>query len=830
MKKYLHKQWLLPSIAYFVIALVITWPLVLRLNTHLPDGTDSLLHYWNSWWSWQALKAGKLPYDTPYLFYPNGLSLVYHNFAWIHSLMWMGIRPFTGGIAAYNLTFLINLALCGITSFWLACELVKNKWAAFVAGVVYMAWPYRLTQPSHPNMMSTWAIPIFLLFLARVVENKRWQDGVWAGVALALVGYMRWQLLIPAGLMGGVYLLLTLQKWRALAHLRVLVVTGVVTAVLLLPPILLLANEWQKNPAELVLEGEELAMQTDLLAYGTPPGSHFLLSNVTQPIYEQFYADRGSRSSFSPYIGYVVLLLVGIGVWQNGRLSLPWLGMALMLLLLALGPTLRINGQQFAAVPMPYNLVDAIIPIRLLREPDRFNMFVALPVSVLAAFGVRRLLLRVATRRSLQVGLLIGATAVIFIEYLTIPLPTQSAAVSSFYSDIATDATDFAILNIPVDPFASKPYMFAQTVHQHPILQGHASRYPQNAFAYLEGQPWLYEMSLFSDIPPKRKNIGRQLARLAADGIRYIVIHKELVAADQVGYWKEYFVMTPYFEDEAIVVYETTPRLGENFELAAELAPGLGIIRAGSAATCYHPGDPLEIDVAWGTGQAVERDVDVIFVLVGAAEEPQVSIAQRLPAASWEANTIRWDYVVMPLPDTLAEGNYHVEMVRMHPENGAALSGTNHVLAVDVRTEPCEVKLDGVTAVHAKFGNEMRLLGYGLQQDPDELTLTLHWQTLQRMDVDYKVFVHVYDPETGIPTAQDDAMPRRWRYPTSYWKPGEIIDDAIPIAIGDLPAGSYGVAVGVYDPGTGERLVVWDSKGVVVEDGRYPLPAQITVK
>ncbi|MFQ5420431.1 MAG: hypothetical protein ACE5EY_08710, partial [Anaerolineae bacterium] len=112
-KRVAQIEWLLLLLAYLGIAVVITWPLVTRLSTHLPDGTDSLLHYWNGWWSLQAFRAGQLPYNTPYLFYPNGVSMVYHNFAWIHILIWMGLRPLTGGIAAYNLTFLLNLTLCG---------------------------------------------------------------------------------------------------------------------------------------------------------------------------------------------------------------------------------------------------------------------------------------------------------------------------------------------------------------------------------------------------------------------------------------------------------------------------------------------------------------------------------------------------------------------------------------------------------------------------------------------------------------------------------------------------------------------------------------------
>ncbi|MGB3713220.1 MAG: glycosyltransferase family 39 protein [Candidatus Promineifilaceae bacterium] len=145
---------------------------------------------------------------------------------------------------------IINLTLCGVNVFWLAKELIKDERIAFFSGVIYLAWPHRMTQPSHPNLMSTWAIPLFLLFLTRLVKNKRWQDGFLAGLALALVGYIRWQLLIGAVLVGGLYLLFILPGNLNRDTLRGLILSGIVAVVAILPPMLLLAGEWRSNPTE----------------------------------------------------------------------------------------------------------------------------------------------------------------------------------------------------------------------------------------------------------------------------------------------------------------------------------------------------------------------------------------------------------------------------------------------------------------------------------------------------------------------------------------------------------------------------------------------------
>jgi hypothetical protein len=132
--------------------------------------------------------------------------------------------------------------------------------------------------------------------------------------------------------------------------------------------------------------------------------------------------------------------------------------------------------------------------------------------------------------------------------------------------------------------------------------------------------------------------------------------------------------------------------------------------------------------------------------------------------------------------------------------------------------------------VPAFFGDDLQLLAYELKRNENNVVFTLYWRAQRRMTTDYKIFVHIFDPATSMPAAQDDSRPRREAYPTPYWGPGEVVDDRIPISLQGIPAGNYGVAIGVYDPLTGERLVVLAEKGVVAADGRYILAEQIDVK
>jgi hypothetical protein len=129
---------------------------------------------------------------------------------------------------------------------------------------------------------------------------------------------------------------------------------------------------------------------------------------------------------------------------------------------------------------------------------------------------------------------------------------------------------------------------------------------------------------------------------------------------------------------------------------------------------------------------------------------------------------------------------------------------------------------------NAVFDNKLRLIGYEVKRNGDYLLVRLYWRADQRMNVDYKVFVHVFDPDTTRPVAQDDSRPHRGAYPTNLWGLSEVVEDPIPISLSGTPPGTYGLAVGVYDPATMERLPVISSLGTHA-DGRLELPGETVI-
>lgn len=99
-----------------------------------------------------------------------------------------------------------------------------------------------------------------------------------------------------------------------------------------------------------------------------------------------------------------------------------------------------------------------------------------------------------------------------------------------------------------------------------------------------------------------------------------------------------------------------------------------------------------------------------------------------------------------------------------------------------------------------------RLAGVALGQ-PDRaagwLGLRTFWVVEQPFDRDFFIFVHLLDA-AGNTVAQRDAPPWQGRFPTSSWRPGTVVVDIndVPLPAG-LPAGTYTIALGMFDPASG---------------------------
>jgi hypothetical protein len=96
----------------------------------------------------------------------------------------------------------------------------------------------------------------------------------------------------------------------------------------------------------------------------------------------------------------------------------------------------------------------------------------------------------------------------------------------------------------------------------------------------------------------------------------------------------------------------------------------------------------------------------------------------------------------------------------------------------------------------------IKLLGYDLgpahMAAGGQITVTLYWQPVQSLAIDYTSYVHLLNKD-GQGVTQSDHRPGGDFYPSSYWQPGELLQDRHILNLpADLPADSYQLRVGLY--------------------------------
>ncbi len=124
--------------------------------------------------------------------------------------------------------------------------------------------------------------------------------------------------------------------------------------------------------------------------------------------------------------------------------------------------------------------------------------------------------------------------------------------------------------------------------------------------------------------------------------------------------------------------------------------------------------------------------------------------------------------------------------------------------------------------VGARLGNEIELLGYDMARTSQSINLNVYWRSRAATREDYTVFVQLIG--AAEPVAQIDVQPGRGSYPTSRWRPGEIVLDNYRLTIpNQLPRGEYELIIGMYNLATGARVRVFDANGAPMENDRVTI-------
>jgi hypothetical protein len=658
---------------YVALTVVLAWPLVSHISGRLAGySSDVYLNQWVDWWTKKALLEGLDLYHTNYIFYPAGTSLVFHSFSYVNSAISLGLEPVIGQVPAYNVMILLAYPLSAFAMYLLVHELTGGWQGALLAGIVYAFQPYHIFESAHPIIVSTQWMPLFVLSLSRMLHatgRRRLGQMLLAALWFVLTALSSWHLMVMLAGLGILYLgyqrFVAKSSWGPGVLLWLVLLAAVLAAVLtpLLYPML---EEQLADEAACMAVDPEDGVANDLMSLFIPNRRHPLGSLVAA-----FHERIGFSTRRPGYLGYVALALALVGLVRSARDTKFWLMLFALSVVASLGLKLEWGGVPLHGFELPW----ARPIIALLRNPFRLNVLVFYSLAVLCGFGVQRIWTLAYHRHHVVAGILLAAILLLVIgEYLVVPFPTTEPQYSPFIQYLAQqEDKGLAVADFPMGRQPAKYYMYLQTFYGAPMLDGHVSRTPDNAYDFVLSNPLL--SALYADAGPGLGiDIAGELSALSAQGINFVILHKKLPNADGMSSWPSWMdaFPTPFYADEWLVAYHLTgSEIGEGdaekpaHVVDVSLGEDVSLVGYTLRSASVHAGEPILLTLYWVSDGPLSSDYHVFVHLLSAtgqlvAQHDGIPAYSTRPVSTWQVGEIvHDDHMLFPSSD-LAPGGYAI--------------------------------------------------------------------------------------------------------------------------------------------------------------------------
>ncbi|HET7478383.1 MAG TPA: hypothetical protein VFJ72_02580 [Rubrobacteraceae bacterium] len=516
---------------YTALAVVFTYPLAFNMD-RVDGAGDPAVMVWSMAWIQHALTTGASLYDAN-IFYPTQNALAYTDLLLPSAVITTPLYLATDNpLLSFNVVLLLTYVLSGYATFLLVRRLLGGRpyalLAALFAGAVYALCPYRYGHITQLNTMTTYWLPLILLFMHRYLEDgRRFRDMLLVGLFFTLN--------VLSGLYYGVFAVLMMAsfyllwsfmhreppKVRDLAlGIPVFAAFGAVLALVLGPYIALSGASDHARDISTVAGGSFVpaAILTSV------PESWFL--GWTPEVLGITHENRKPVYELTLYPGLAVTALAVYGLLRRNRVAIHsalYALLGLVIFIFSCGPAIPV-GDSF--IPLPYYLLYEFVPgFGNLRVPARMWAIVMLCIAVLAGFGLRALMQRLGGKKALLALAVISLfTAFEFVPKLPIDryIDRGPATIEPAYRYLADRAPGAVVAEVPfaspADAFRETPRMYRSTFGWWRLVNGYASYFPDG---YTETRDALNTL-------PSPESL-KELRRL---GVEYVVVHPDQYDVD----------------------------------------------------------------------------------------------------------------------------------------------------------------------------------------------------------------------------------------------------------------------------------------------------------
>ncbi len=501
---------------YAVLTVALTWPFA--ANLRVMDAGDSAFFAWEIGWTIHALKTDPAQLPHANIFHPLRYTLGMDEPVLGTTVLVLPLALFTeDAVLLYNVVRLLTFLFSALTAYWLARELGVDEWIALLAGTLFAFSPIRTDQVAHLSTLGTQWWPLVLLFTIRFARGGRTRDALVASATFVLAflacGY---QGVLAAAVLPPFLAVLFWGRWDRLK-------AGALAA--FLAGLALLPVYWMHHEA---LAPERYARGTEETVLYSAAVESFLSTSAWNRVYGEATDAFRTVGPNNLFPGLVVpgLVLAGVIAARRRRERPSREAVAFGVLLLAaavvaLGPRVRAFGHDLG--PGPWALLREVIPLfQMIRVTSRAGVFLALPLTMLAAMALTKLKPRAAGLAA------IGMIAVAETLIAPIPMPQWSKLIDTrkeppaVYRWLAEQPGRGAIVHLPMldvyglerkPAFHESVYMVYSTLHWKPLVNGYAGIEPKR---YVEIR------NLARDFPSEAF-----LGALRAIGTRFVIVHRK---------------------------------------------------------------------------------------------------------------------------------------------------------------------------------------------------------------------------------------------------------------------------------------------------------------
>jgi len=540
------------------------------------DGYHRLGTLWK--YSYYVLDLGKNP-----LIESSPGSSPYNN------ILGIPFQTILNSVDTFKILLFSSIVLNGYCLFHLAKYLTKNYYASLLGAVIFAFTSYIWTHFwAHEWLLTLYWMPILILFLLKMKDTNKIKYSIIVGISFSLIFLSQWYTFFFAILFLLVFIPYHIITSKTKKRFVFLLSTSAIISISIMLPFFyftIYETVFEDSPSALYFSREgAIKRSNDLLNFVTST-ERTLFNEITgNPLISGEEFDDHEQRSFLGFTGLFFSSLAIIKV--NKKYTLPWIIAGGFLMLISLGPVLKVNNF-VTEIPLPWYLLREIPGAEIFRSIERAHVMYFFAFSILSSYGFTYLFTRKWVSKKILIILFVVLLGFLIFEMYPKLGPDGYPKmgeilpeVSAFYYEVGKDPREVYLLNVPmvgdagssVGPSPSKYYSYYMTIYEKNKV-GQSTKLRD--YAYLSPERGQYFLKQYHTQNFKGDIVHQDLSEVGNSlfnyfDIGYVVVHKvphsdRISPLDRTQYaekmrinLEEIFHRPPDFEDSRLFAYNVT--------------------------------------------------------------------------------------------------------------------------------------------------------------------------------------------------------------------------------------------------------------------------------